>query len=98
MATIKWRERALADIGRLYDFLYEKDTGAASRAAQVILQGSLLLETTPRLGRPMPDRTHRRELFIPFGSSFYVLRYFLDDNDVVIIIRVWHSRENRAEL
>ena|ERR1035438_7178833 len=96
MATIKWRERALADISRLYDFLYAKDTGAAGRVAQVIKQGGLFLEATPRLGRPMPDSTNRRELFIPFGSSFYVLRYFLENNDTVIIIRVWHSHENRS--
>lgn len=95
MATVKWRERALTDVSRLYEFLYEKDTGAASRAAQVIKQGSMFLETTPKLGRPMDDATHRRELFIPFGSSFYVIRYFLENNDTVIIIRVWHSRENR---
>jgi toxin ParE1/3/4 len=93
---VVWRERALEDIERLYNFLYEKDAEAARRTAQVILQGSLLLESSPRLGRPIPDATHRRELFIPFGSSFYVLRYFLVDGDIVVIVRVWHSKENRT--
>jgi plasmid stabilization system protein ParE len=94
-AKVVWRERALADIGRLYNFLYEKNELAAAKAAQVILQGSLLLETSPRLGHPLPDGTRRRELFIPFGSGFYVLRYMLRGEDTVIVIRVWHSRENR---
>ena len=67
---------------------------AAKKAAQVILRGSSLLEDTPRLGRPMADGTERRELFIPFGSGFYVLRYFLA-NDIVVIVRVWHGREDR---
>jgi len=91
---VVWRERALGDISRLYDFLFEKNEEAAAKAAQVILRGSLLLEESPRLGRPMADGTGRRELFIPFGSGFYVLRYFLVSNTLVIV-RVWHGREDR---
>lgn len=84
------------DIDRLYNFLFEKNEDAAANAAQVVLKGSLLLEESPRLGRPMADGTQRRELFIPFGSGFYVLRYFLA-SDVVVIVRVWHGREDRRE-
>lgn len=91
---IVWRERALEDIARLYDFLFEKNEEAATKAAQVILRGSSLLEESPRLGRPMADGTGRRELFIPFGAGFYVLRYFFT-NDIVIVVRVWHGREDR---
>jgi plasmid stabilization system protein ParE len=93
-AKVVWRERALEDISRLYNFLFEKDEEAATKAAQVILRGSSLLEDSPKLGRPMADGTERRELFIPFGSGFYVLRYFLVSNTAVIV-RVWHGRENR---
>ena len=93
-AQVVWRERALEDISRLHEFLYDKDREAASKVARVMRQGGTLLETSPRLGRPMADGTRRRELFIPFGTSFYVFRYFLHDN-TVIIIRVWHCKENR---
>jgi toxin ParE1/3/4 len=93
-AKLVWRERALSDISRLYDFLFEKNEEAAKKAAQVILKGSSLLEDSPKLGRPMADGTERRELFIPFGSGFYVLRYFLASGTVVIV-RVWHGREDR---
>jgi plasmid stabilization system protein ParE len=95
-AKLVWRERALEDINRLYEFLFEKNEDAASRATKVILRGSALLEESPRLGRPMADGTQRRELFIPFGSRFYVLRYFLVESTVVIV-RVWHGREDRKE-
>ena len=61
-AKVVWRERALEDIDRLYGFLFQKDEEAATKAAQVILRGSSLLEESPRLGRPMADRTGRREL------------------------------------
>jgi plasmid stabilization system protein ParE len=95
-AKVVWRERALIDIDRLYNFLFTKNEEAAAKAAQVILRGSSLLEDSPRLGRPMADGTRRRELFIPFGSGFYVLRYFLT-NDAIIVVRVWHGREDRKE-
>ena len=95
-SKVAWRERALGDVSRLYDFLFEKNEDAAARAAQVILRGSALLERTPQLGRPMADGTQRRELFIPFGPGFYVLRYF-HANDTVVIVRVWHGREDRKE-
>jgi len=95
-AKVVWRERALEDIARLYDFLYKKNEEAAAKAAQILLRGSSLLEESPRLGRPMVDGTGRRELFIPFGSGFYVLRYFLT-SDTVIIVRIWHGREDRQE-
>ena len=95
-AKVVWRERALGDIDRLYDFLFKKNEEAAVKVAQVILRGSSLLEESPRLGRPMADGTERRELFIPFGSSFYVLRYFLA-SDTVVIVRVWHGREDRKK-
>jgi plasmid stabilization system protein ParE len=95
-AKVVWRERALEDTSRLYDFLFEKNEEAAKKAAQIILRGSSLLEDSPKLGRPMADGTERRELFVPFGSGFYVLRYFIT-NDTVVIVRVWHGREDRKE-
>jgi plasmid stabilization system protein ParE len=93
-AAVIWREQAAADIARLRGFLSDKDFLAAQRALQTIYKGGELIAAHPRIGRPMPDGTKRRELFIPFGSGFYVLRYFLANN-VVVIVRVWHSRENR---
>jgi plasmid stabilization system protein ParE len=44
----------------------------------------------------MQDETGRRELFIPFGASAYVLRYMQEDKDTVVVVRVWHSREIRS--
>ena len=95
MTAIKWLPEAEADLKRLIGFLQEKNPEAAARAAQKILEGAALLLTSPRLGRPMPDKTQRRELFIPFASGAYVLRYRLDPDDTPVIIRAWHNREQR---
>jgi plasmid stabilization system protein ParE len=82
-------------VERLYVFLQEKSPAAAARAAETILSGANLLQTTPALGRLMSDETGRRELFLPFGAGAYVLRYRVEANTAVII-RVWHSRESRT--
>ncbi len=95
MAQVKWLPEAIKDIDRLYKFLQAKNSTAAARAAGCILEGSTLLKTSPRVGRPMPDETGRRELFVAFGAGAYVLRYMLGTDKSVIVIRVWHSRENR---
>jgi plasmid stabilization system protein ParE len=95
MATVKWLPAALDDVQRLYAFLHDKDQRAAARAAKCILRAANLLKTVPRVGRPMPDETGRHELFVAFGAGAYVLRYMLEDNDAVVIVRVWHSRESR---
>ena len=95
MAELKWLPEALDDLERLFAFLRERNPVAAARAAQTILDGADLLLTSPRLSRPMPDQTQRRELFIPFASSAYVLRSMLEGDDTPVIIRVWHSREVR---
>lgn len=94
-AKVIWRERAAVDIALLRSFLSDKDVRAAQRALQVIYGGGELLAVHPKLGRPIPDGLHRRELFLSFGSGFYVLRYFVENN-TVIIVRVWHSKENRT--
>jgi len=96
MAKLKWLPEAIDDFERLYFFLLDKDVDAANNAASNILKGASLLKVTPRIGRPMPDEGDRRELFLAFGAGAYVIRYKLESADTVVIIRVWHSRENRG--
>jgi plasmid stabilization system protein ParE len=95
LSEIRWLPEALNDIERLYGFLYHKNSKAAARVAQSIIEGSELLKQNPSIGRPMEDDTDRREWFIPFGAGAYVLRYRIEGKQTVIIIRVWHSRESR---
>lgn len=53
------------------------------------------LETLPERGRPS-SLAGARELVVPFGRSTYVLRYAqLMETDEILILRVWHGREQR---
>ena len=89
-----WLGQSQEDIKRLYDFLLDKEPVAAERAVRAIQLGARKLVDFPHIGRPMGDETERRELFIPFGASAYVPRYRIRD-DTIVVIRVWHSREER---
>lgn len=97
MSDALWLPEALADVERLYTFLFDKNPTAAAKAAQAILDGANALVAAPRAGRPMADDTERREWFIAFGAGTYVIRYRLNASDIPVIIRVWHSREDRSK-
>jgi len=94
MAKIIWLQQARQDIERLHSFLKKKNPLAAKKAIRAVRKGAKQLQDYPEAGRPMGDRTGRRELFVAFGIGGYVLRYMLDEKTVVII-RVWHAREKR---
>ena len=50
----------------------------------------------PQRGRPSGIASVR-ELVVPFGQSSYVLRYaYLANRDEIVILRIWHGREQRA--
>lgn len=89
-----WLPEARQDVERLFDFLLSQNPLAAERAIQTIIQGGQQLTEFGDIGRPMDDESARRELFIPFGGGYYVLRYRKTGADIVII-RVWHSKETR---
>jgi plasmid stabilization system protein ParE len=95
MTKLEWLPEALEDVERLHEFLRSKDVEAANQCVVTILEGVKLLKASPRIGRPMSDEMRQRELFMSFGAGAYVLRYRLDDTEAIIIVRVWHSRENR---
>lgn len=95
MSEIKWLPEALQDVQRLYHFIHQKNQDAAKRMASVIMEGAQLLATSPAIGRPMADGTGRRELFIPFNAGAYVLRYMIENETTAVIVRVWHSKEER---
>lgn len=87
---------ARQDLLRLRNFLLARNPLAAQKAILAIRGGFLRLQDNPKLGVDVEGRPGDRQLFIPFGNSAYVLRYRLDEaRDILIVIRVWHGREQR---
>ena len=89
---IIWHPESIQDQLRIFDHLKSVNPVAARKAAQLIRQGAKGLRQWPNRCRKMDDDSGRRELIIQFGSGAYVLRYVIDDH-LVIVLRVWHSKE-----
>lgn len=93
MPQLKYSERAQIDIGRLFNFLAEKDSSVALRAIGEIHESLSSLAIIPEIGRPVEDGL--RELIIEFGSSGYIALYdFNEMLDEVVIYAVKHQLEN----
>ena len=87
---------ALEDLERLYDFLLERDLGAAERALAAIEHALELLAYSPFTCRKalLQKDSRWRELLIPFGHSGYVALYEIEDQRTVTITAVRHQRED----
>ena len=88
-------KEALADLVRLRDFLVDRNPSAAQRAAAAIANAIRSLDLFPERGR-QSDAGDTRELVVPFGRSAYIVRYaILTEENEIVILRVWHGREQR---
>ena len=86
---------AIDDLRRLREYVAQKIPAAAGRISREIVTQLERLTEMPRFGRPVPqvpDPETVRDLV--FGN--YVVRYSVHA-DVVVILRVWHRRENRKD-
>jgi plasmid stabilization system protein ParE len=94
--VLRWLPEAVLDLARVRDFIRIHNPDAAARAAKRIIEFVQKLRAHPLIGRPVVDieRPKLRDLFIPFGQAGYYVRYTVTD-DEIIMVRIWHSRENR---
>jgi plasmid stabilization system protein ParE len=95
MPPLKWSQRSLRDIGRLYEFLAAKNPDVAKRAVKAIRQGLRQLARHPEMGRPVEELPEEfREWVVEFGSGAYLTLYRHDGKEVVILA-IRHGREER---
>jgi plasmid stabilization system protein ParE len=87
-------QRAVEGLARCRRFLSRKAPDAARRAARVINQHLLALESHPTIGRPHPGFPDLRELVITFGDYGYIALYrYLPERDAVYVLAFRHQRE-----
>ena len=87
-------EGAGQGLERCRQFLATKNPLAARRAGQAIERQFLLLETTPDMGRPLPELPELRELVVGFGDSGYVALYRHDTAaDALYVLAFRHQKE-----
>ncbi len=93
---VSFTPEAVADLKRLRKFIELKNPIAAQRIANELLSGIEKLKTFPEIGlkvirAPQPHLV--RDLFI--GN--YTVRY-LNGNNEIFILRMWHGKENEKDL
>jgi plasmid stabilization system protein ParE len=87
--------RARADLVRLRQFLEPHGAALSQRAVDTLFSAANSLRELPERGR-LADKPGYRELVVPFGRGAYVIRYRIDhQRDAVVIVRIWHGREQR---
>ncbi|MCP4488330.1 MAG: type II toxin-antitoxin system RelE/ParE family toxin [Gammaproteobacteria bacterium] len=82
---------------RLRKFLKKENPPVVKNASQRILSAANLLIRNPEAGMPSPDEDCEafRDLYARFGRGGYTIRYRITQQ-AIIIVRVWHSREERV--
>ena len=89
---IKWTNKAVSDIARLYEFLAPVNRGAAARTVQVLTAAPSKLLTNPRLGEKLDEFDPREVRRLLVGR--YEMRYELKKT-TIYVLRLWHAREDR---
>ncbi len=93
---LEYTDKAVGDLLRLRQFIEEHDPQVANRIATRLVQGIASLLDQPRLGHPValaPDPESIRDLVL----RDYVVRYAIT-NSRILILRIWHHREDWKQL
>ena len=98
---VRLTREAEADLGRLFDFVLERelgrdggDLGLAEQALAAIRAGFATLESSPFTCRKAGSSPFLRELIIPFGRSGYVALFEIYGSRDVVIAAVRHQLED----
>lgn len=92
--NVRWAPAALADLQRFSSFLNDRHPDLARSVAHEIAGRIEVLADFPKLGRPLGDRDDLRQLVLKVLNADYVFQYSVDDEQV-LILRVFHGREDR---
>lgn len=89
---LKWTNKAVSDLSRLYEFLAPANKKAAAHAIQALTRAPNILLSSPRIGEQLFEFESQEVRRILTGN--YEIRYEIR-NSTIFVLRVWHTRENR---
>lgn len=89
---LHWTNKALADLGRLYEFLALVNRQAAIKTVKTLTEAPSNLLTNPRIGEKWSEFWPREVRRLIVGD--YEIRYEIQ-TDKIYILRLWHTREHR---
>lgn len=89
---LKWTNKGLSDITRLYEFLASINQPAAARTVQQLTAAPTSLLVNPRIGERLEEFEPREVRRIQIGH--YEMRYEIV-GATLYVLRLWHTREDR---
>jgi plasmid stabilization system protein ParE len=89
---LKWTDKGLSDLARLYDFLVPINQPAAARAVQALTAAPVSLLANPRIGEKLEEFEPREIRRILVGK--YEMLYEIQES-TIYVLRLWHTREDR---
>jgi plasmid stabilization system protein ParE len=89
---LRWTSKGLSDLVRLQEFLSPVNRLAAGKLVQSLTRGAARLLEFPRIGERLEQYEPREVRRLLIGQ--YEMRYELTE-DVIYILRIWHTRESR---
>lgn len=92
MMDVKWSNRAVSDLGRLYEFLLPVNKQAAAKTIQSLSSAPIKLVEQPRIGEKLERYEPREVRRLLVGH--YEMRYEINNN-TLYLLRIWHTRERR---
>lgn len=89
---LQFTAKALDDLERLHEFVAEKNPAAADR-----IRNQLLVCFQTLLNQPLGGKSVRSLPVRQWVAGDYIVRYLIDDEQNLIIVRIWHGREDRPD-
>ena len=90
--ALKWTDKAVSDMTRLYEFLAPVNREAAARTVQALTAAPTSVLTNPRIGEKLEEFDPREVRRILVGH--YEMRYEIQES-TIYVLRLWHTREDR---
>ena len=94
MSQLVWTPAAKTDIQKHHDYLYPRNADSADKAVKLILEAGKSLARSPKQGKLLDEAAGIRKWPVAFGRYGFVIHYALLASEVVIL-RVYHGRQNR---
>ncbi len=89
---LKWTDKAVSDMTRLYEFLAPVNREAAARTVQALTAAPTSVLANPRIGEKLEEFDPREVRRILVGH--YEMRYEIQES-TIYVLRLWHTREDR---
>lgn len=89
---VKWTDHALGQLRHIHDYIAQDSPFYARRVSEALVNKTLHLAATPRLGREVPELSDQAVREIPLYS--YRILYEIKPDNSIEVLAVIHKRRH----